>query len=142
MAENTLPSLPDATAVTRPRRQLSAVWIIPIIAALMGGWIAVQKLLAEGPRIEITFSSAEGLEAGRTIARNRAKEEGKPEKIWDKIVEGRLEKYYQEVCLLKQPFVKDEALTVAELLKQTISAIGENVIIRRFTRWELGESAN
>jgi elongation factor Ts len=85
---------------------------------------------------------AEVLEAERTIARNRAREEGKPEKIWDKIVEGRIEKFYQEVCLLKQPYVKDESKTIAELLKETIAAIGENVIIRRFVRWELGEATN
>ena len=81
MAENTLPPLPDATAVTRPRRQLSAVWIIPIIAALMGGWIAVQKLLAEGPRIEITFSSAEGLEAGKTTVKYNGVDVGKVESV-------------------------------------------------------------
>ncbi len=82
------------------------------------------------------------LEAERTIARNRAREEGKPEKIWDKIVEGRLDKFYQEVCLLRQPYIKDESKTVADLLKETIAAIGENVIIRRFVRWELGEATN
>ncbi len=84
---------------------------------------------------------AEVLESETAIARNRARQEGKPEKIVDKIVAGRLEKFYQESCLLRQPFVKDESLTVADLLKQTIAAIGENVIIRRFTRWELGEAA-
>jgi elongation factor Ts len=83
---------------------------------------------------------AEVLAAEQTIARARAREDGKPEKIWDKIVAGRIEKFYQEVCLLQQPFVKDEAVTVADLLKRTIAAIGENVIIRRFARWELGES--
>ena len=97
---------------------------------------------ASNPRyMDVTDVPAEVLESEKTIARNRAKEEGKPEKVWDKIVDGRLEKFYQDVCLLKQPFVKEEKLSVGDLLKQTISTIGENVIIRRFARWELGESA-
>jgi len=82
------------------------------------------------------------LDGERTIARNRAREEGKPEKVWDKIVEGRLDKFYQEVCLLKQPYVKDESITITELLKETMAATGENIIIRRFARWELGEATN
>ena len=98
-------------------------------------------IAANAPRyMDAADVPAEVLEAEKVIARNRAKEDGKPEKLWDKIVDGRIEKFYQEVCLLRQPFVKDEAVTVAELLKQTIAAIGENVIIRRFARWELGES--
>lgn len=96
---------------------------------------------ASAPRyMDVGDVPADVLEAEKVIARNRAKEDGKPEKIWDKIVEGRLEKFYQEVCLLRQPFVKDEAVTIAELLKQTISATGENILIRRFVRWELGET--
>ena len=99
-------------------------------------------IAAANPRyLDAADAPAEVLESERTIARNRALQEGKPEKVVDKIVEGRIEKFYQEACLLKQPFVKDEGLTVADLLKQTIAAIGENVIIRRFARWELGEAA-
>jgi len=99
-------------------------------------------IAAANPRyLDAADAPAEVLESERTIARNRALQEGKPEKVVDKIVEGRIEKFYQEICLLKQPFVKDESLTVADLLKQTIAAIGENVIIRRFARWELGEAA-
>ncbi len=91
--------------------------------------------------LDVTDVPAEVLENERSIARNRALQEGKPEKILDKIVEGRVEKFYQEACLLRQPFVKDESVTIADLLKQTISAIGENIIIRRFARWQLGEAA-
>lgn len=99
------------------------------------------QVAASNPRyLDVADVPAEVLESERSIARNRAKEEGKPEKIWDKIAEGRIEKFYQEACLLKQPFIKDESQTVADLLKTTISAIGENVIIRRFARWELGEA--
>ncbi len=86
-------------------------------------------IAAANPRyLDAADAPAEVLESERTIARNRALQEGKPEKVVDKIVEGRIEKFYQEICLLKQPFVKDESLTVADLLKQTIAAIGENVI--------------
>lgn len=100
-------------------------------------------IAAAAPRyMDVADIPADVLEHERAMARNRAKEEGKPEKIWDKIVDGRLEKFYQEVCLLQQPFVKDESKTVAELLKETIAAIGENVIIRRFARWELGETTS
>jgi elongation factor Ts len=99
------------------------------------------QVAASNPRyLDVADVPAEVLESERTIARNRAKEEGKPEKIWDKIADGRIEKFYQETCLLKQPFVKDESQTITDLLKTTIAAIGENVIIRRFARWELGEA--
>ncbi len=80
------------------------------------------------------------LEHEREIARRRALEEGKPENAIERIVEGRLEKYKEEVCLLKQPYIRDENITVEQLLMQNIAAIGENVIIRRFVRWEVGES--
>jgi elongation factor Ts len=77
-------------------------------------------------------------EAG--IARARALEEGKPEKMLEKIVEGRIEKYKDEVCLMRQAYIRDESLTIEKLVLQNVAAIGENVIIRRFQRWELGES--
>lgn len=97
-------------------------------------------IAANSPRyLDAADVPAAVLESEKARAHAHAKEEGKPEKIWDKIVEGRLEKFYQETCLFKQPFVKDETVTVAELLKRTIAAIGENIIIRRFARWELGE---
>lgn len=85
---------------------------------------------------------AEVIENESQIARNRAVQEGKPEKVIDKIVAGRLDKFYQDSCLLRQEYIKDESITIADLLKQTISAIGENIIIRRFSRWELGEELN
>ena len=101
--------------------------------------LALQVAAANPHYLDMADVPAEVVESEKTIARNRAIQEGKPEKVLDKIVEGRLEKFYQEVCLLQQPFVKDETLTIAGLLKQTIATIGENVIIRRFARWELGE---
>ena len=74
-------------------------------------------------------------------ARARGKEEGKPDAVIDKIVEGYLDKYKDEVCLLRQPYVRDDTITVEQLVMQNVAAIGENVIVRRFKRWELGESA-
>ncbi len=82
----------------------------------------------------------EVLEHERGIARARAREEGKPEPVIEKIVEGRLEKFKDEVCLLRQPYIRDENITVEQLVMQNIAAIGENIVIRRFARWELGES--
>jgi elongation factor Ts len=80
------------------------------------------------------------LEHERSIARARALEEGKPEAMMDRIVEGRLEKYKDEACLLRQVYIRDESITIENLLMQNIAAIGENIVIRRFVRWELGES--
>jgi elongation factor Ts len=73
------------------------------------------------------------------IAKNRAVEEGKPEAVAGKIVEGRLNKYKDEVCLLRQAYIRDETLTIEKLLHSAIASTGENIVIRRFQRWELGE---
>ncbi len=82
---------------------------------------------------------AEVLEHEAEIARNRSLEEGKPENIIDKIVEGRLRKYKEEVCLMDQKYIRDDSLTVRDLVMQNIGFLGENIVIRRFQRWELGE---
>lgn len=75
----------------------------------------------------------------KEIYRAAALNEGKPEKIVDRIVAGRLEKFFQEVCLLEQPFIKDSDKTVQEVLQEKIAKIGENITIRRFVRFERGE---
>jgi elongation factor Ts len=75
----------------------------------------------------------------REIYRAQALNEGKPEKIIDKIVDGKVEKYYSEVVLLEQPFVKDNDKSVGDVLKETIGALGENIQIKRFARFRLGE---
>ena len=80
------------------------------------------------------------LEHEREIARARAKEEGKPEAVIDRIVEGRLGKFKDEACLLRQTYIRDDDITVEKLLMQNVASIGENIVIRRFARWELGES--
>lgn len=75
----------------------------------------------------------------KEILRAQALNEGKPEKIVDKMVEGRIEKYFKENCLLEQPFVKDSDKSIDDIIKEQISKIGENINIRRFTRYEMGE---
>jgi elongation factor Ts len=79
------------------------------------------------------------IEKEREIYRAQALNEGKPEKIIEKMVEGRIEKYYKEICLLEQPFIKDTDKTVQEVLSSLIAKIGENISIRRFVRFERGE---
>jgi elongation factor Ts len=81
------------------------------------------------------------LDQEREIARARALTEGKPEKILDKIVEGRMSKFYEEVCLLEQPFVKEATLTIGQLVKTKIAKLGENISIARFVRFKVGDSA-
>ena len=79
------------------------------------------------------------IEKEKEIFRAQALNEGKPEKIIDRMVEGRIEKYYKEICLLEQPFIKDSDLTVQDVVTSMIAKIGENISIRRFTRYEMGE---
>ncbi|MFQ9177395.1 MAG: translation elongation factor Ts, partial [Christensenellaceae bacterium] len=81
----------------------------------------------------------EALNKEREILRAQALNEGKPEKIVDKMVEGRIHKYIKEVCLLEQPFVKDTDKSVDQYVKEQIATIGENISIRRFVRYEMGE---
>lgn len=81
----------------------------------------------------------EVLEREKEIYRAQAREAGKPEKIIEKIVEGKLEKYYSEVCLLEQPYIKDPNLSIQDLLNELISKVGEKVEIRRFSRFQVAE---
>ena len=82
----------------------------------------------------------EVIEHEKEIARARYKEEGKPDNIIDKILEGMVTKFKAENCLLSQAYIRDEDLTIQELLHEKIASIGENIVIRRFQRWERGES--
>ena len=75
----------------------------------------------------------------RKVQSQRAIEEGKPQNIAEKMVEGRMGKFFQDVCLLEQVFVKDDKLTVGEMLTNAVAKIGENVVDRRFTRYTMGE---
>jgi len=85
--------------------------------------------------------TADVLAQEREIARARALGEGKPEKVVDKIVEGRLQKFYEEVCLLEQPFVKEATLSVGQLVKTKIAKLGENISVARFVRFKVGDVA-
>lgn len=85
---------------------------------------------------------AEELEREKEIYRQQALQEGKPERIVERIVEGRLKKFYAETCLMEQPFVKDDDVLIKDLVKTKIAELKENIIIRRFARYELGQHAD
>jgi elongation factor Ts len=76
------------------------------------------------------------------VLRDQARAEGKPENIVEKIVSGRVDKFYAETCLMEQPFVKDEKKKISQLVTEAIQTLGENIVIRRFVRYELGESVD
>jgi elongation factor Ts len=80
------------------------------------------------------------LDKEKDIQRARALAEGKPEKIIDKIIEGRLSKFYEEICLLEQPFVKENTLTIDQLIKTKIAKLGENIVVSRFVRFKVGDA--
>ena len=89
--------------------------------------------------ISRTDLSPELIEKEQSIYKTQALNEGKPEKIIDKIVSGKMEKYYQEAVLLEQPFIKDQERTVQDLVTAAIAKLGENIVIRRFVRYRVGE---
>ncbi|RJE86783.1 translation elongation factor Ts [Paenibacillus sp. 1011MAR3C5] len=101
--------------------------------------IAMQIAAANPKFVRREEVPAEELEKEKEILKNQALNEGKPEKIVEKMVEGRISKYYEEYCLLEQSFIKDPDKTISNLLNEKISKIGENISIRRFVRYELGE---
>lgn len=101
--------------------------------------IAMQIAAANPLYVRVEEVPADAIEKEKEILRNQALNEGKPAQIVDKMVEGRIAKYYKEVCLLEQPFIKDPDKTIDQLLKEKIAVIGENLSIRRFARFEVGE---
>lgn len=103
--------------------------------------IAMQIAASDPKYLRREDVPAEVLEKEKEIARDRARAEGKPEKVLDKIVEGRLAKFYEEVCLVDQPFIKDNTLTVDQLIRGTITKMQENISIARFVRFKVGETA-
>jgi elongation factor Ts len=99
------------------------------------------QIAASAPKfIKETDIPEEVLEHERQIAAAKVREEGKPENIIPKIVEGYLEKFKNETVLVRQVYIRDEAMTVQQLVNDTVVSCGENIVIRRFARWELGES--
>jgi elongation factor Ts len=103
--------------------------------------IAMHIAAADPKFIRKEDVSAEALDKERDIQRGRAAFEGKPANVIDRIVEGRMAKFYEEVCLLDQPFVKEATLTVGQLIKTKISKLGENITVSRFTRYKVGDVA-
>lgn len=101
--------------------------------------VALQIAASKPEYVRVEEVPAEALEHEKEILRAQALNEGKPEKIVEKMIEGRIKKYYQDVCLLEQPFVKDPEKTVTDMLNEAILTIGEKITIRRFTRYEMGE---
>ncbi|HHV98141.1 MAG TPA: translation elongation factor Ts [Clostridiaceae bacterium] len=101
--------------------------------------IAMQIAAAKPEYISREEVPEEVINKEKEILRAQALNEGKPEKIVDKMVEGRIEKYFKEVCLLEQPWIKDPDKTIKDLLMEKIATIGENINIRRFARFERGE---
>ncbi len=83
----------------------------------------------------------EVMDKERDIQRARALNEGKPPAVVDKMIEGRMNKFYEEICLLEQPFVKDPTVTVGQLVKTKIAKLGENISVARFVRFKVGETA-
>lgn len=101
--------------------------------------IALQIAAAAPEFVDRTEVPAANLEHEKEILRAQALNEGKPEKIVDRMVEGRVEKYYKEVCLLEQPFVKNPDVTIQQMITEKIAKIGEKITVRRFTRYKMGE---
>jgi elongation factor Ts len=101
--------------------------------------IAMQIAAASPKYVRREEVPQEDIEKEKEILKAQALNEGKPEKIVEKMVEGRIGKYYEEYCLMEQSFVKDPDKTIEQLLNEKISTIGENISIRRFVRYELGE---
>ena len=103
--------------------------------------IAMQIAAADPKYIRKEDVPGEALDKEREIQRGRAAFEGKPENVIDRIVEGRLSKFYEEFCLLEQPFVKEATLTVGQLIKTKIAKLGENITVSRFIRYKVGDVA-
>jgi elongation factor Ts len=101
--------------------------------------VALQIAAGAPKYVRIENIPAEVVEQEKEKARNLAQAEGKPENVIVRILEGKLEKFYNENCLLRQTYVRDENITIEDLRNQRVAAIGENIVIRRFARWEVGE---
>jgi len=103
--------------------------------------LAMQVAAADPRFVRREDVTPAALEKEREIQRARALGEGKPEKMVDKIVEGRLNKFYEEVCLYEQPFIKEPTTTVQDLIKTKIAKLGENISVARFVRFKVGDAA-
>ncbi|HUJ48602.1 MAG TPA: translation elongation factor Ts [Bryobacteraceae bacterium] len=103
--------------------------------------LAMQIAAADPQFIRKEDVTPDALNKERDIQRGRALQEGKPEKMIDKIIEGRMNKFYEEVCLYEQPFIRENSTTVGDLIKTMIAKVGENISVSRFVRFKVGEAA-
>jgi len=103
--------------------------------------LAMQVAAADPQFIRREDVTPEALEREKDIQRGRALQEGKPEKIVEKVIEGRMNKFYEEVCLYEQPFIKDNTTTISDLIKTKIAKLGENISVSRFVRFKVGDMA-
>lgn len=101
--------------------------------------LAMQVAASNPSYVDRESVPQERIEAEKEILETQAKNEGKPEKVIDKIISGRLEKFYQEICLLEQPYIREPDRTVKDLVNEYIAKLGENIVVRRFCRFQLGE---
>jgi len=101
--------------------------------------LCMQIAAAKPLVVSIEDLSNENIEIEKEILYAQAKNEGKPEAVIQKMVEGRIKKYYTEACLLEQPYVKNPDITVTQFINETVAAIGEKISVRRFVRYEMGE---
>src|ERR1700676_2010432 len=104
--------------------------------------LAMQIAAADPQFIRKEDVTQQALDKERDIQKARALGEGKPEKMVDKIVEGRLNKFYEEICLYEQPFIKENTTTVADLIKTKIAKLGENISVSRFVRFKVGDAGS
>ena len=105
----------------------------------LGRDIAMHVAASNPTYVRASEIPEEALDREKSIYRGQLEAEKKPEKIWDKIIEGKLSKFYEEVCLLNQKFVKNQDITVETLINSMIAKTGENIVLRRFARFQLGE---
>jgi elongation factor Ts len=104
--------------------------------------LAMQVAAADPQFVRREEVTEAALAKEREIQRARAINEGKPEKMADKIVEGRMNKYFEEVCLYEQPFIKENTTTIGEVIKTKIAKLGENISVSRFVRFKVGDTAS
>ena len=103
--------------------------------------LAMQVAAANPLYVERTDVPQERIDTEKSVLETQAKNEGKPDKVVEKIVTGRMEKFYQEICLMEQPYIREPDRIVKDLVNEYITKLGENIVVRRFCRFQLGEEA-
>jgi elongation factor Ts len=101
--------------------------------------VAMQIVASSPQYVSVGDVPQETIDSEKAIYRQQFLDEGKPERIVDRIVEGKMAKFYEQICLLEQPFIKDDDKKIGELLTEMIAKLGENIVIKRFARLQVGE---